>query len=431
MATLEEVFGISVEPVLSYVERTQVDDRFKSALSEHHHIVIYGSSKQGKTALRQKHLADERTTIVRCGPSTTPETIYQAILRDAGVRVETFETTANTVSAGVKAKWGFKAYLPWVAATDVQGEVSGGAQQQKTLQTEFVGYDFADGQAITELLRESDYKKFVVLENFHYLPIDVQRSLAFDLKTFHEVGVRFIILGIWQEANLLLLHNGDLTERITEVPVEPWDSSDFDRVIRCGSDELLVEIPPTACAAFKENAYGNVGMLQEFLKTYCRVNGVSETLETQRRLENGSKVDECFESKLTSQRGRLLRALEGIAGQSRTDGEDPLILPYYLVRVLLTAPVGELLEGVRRSALLEKIRSLHHRDEKDTIRTSDISHLLRRLPAHQQDMQPPLLYYDSNQQRLKIVDTSQFFALSRLDRDELAEEILDPLHTYD
>jgi hypothetical protein len=53
--TVESVFGIRARPVRSYVTRSQVDGAFEVGLKTDHHIVIYGSSKQGKTALRQKH----------------------------------------------------------------------------------------------------------------------------------------------------------------------------------------------------------------------------------------------------------------------------------------------------------------------------------------------------------------------------------------
>lgn len=55
MPTTNEVFGIRVEPVLSYVTRPEVDDKFNAALATDHHIVVYGSSKQAKTSLRQSY----------------------------------------------------------------------------------------------------------------------------------------------------------------------------------------------------------------------------------------------------------------------------------------------------------------------------------------------------------------------------------------
>jgi hypothetical protein len=431
MAALQEVFGISTNPVQSYVERKEVDKTFSDALTSHQHIVVYGSSKQGKTALRQKHMREDQCTVVRCGLNTSIETIYQAILRDSGVKLEVFETKESGFTGTTKAKWGFKAMLSWVGSTEVEGEVSVEASKQRTIQSEYVGHDLADAQSIIELLLSAKYNKFIVLENFHYLTDEVQRSLAFDLKSFHEVGIRFLVLGIWQEANLLLLYNGDLEARIVEIPVEPWSDIDFNRVIMKGADILNIEIPASSISAFIDNAYGNIGMLQEFLRVYCRFNNVEGSEQSKRVLENGDKVEDTFDYKLESQRGRLRQVLEGIAGKSRTDGNAPLILPYYLVKVLLSTPISELQTGIRRQDLLEKVRAVHHRTEKETIRSNDIVHLLKRLPAHQIDIQPPLLHYDANQQRLKVVDTSQFFSLARIDRNELLDEIPNPLEIYE
>lgn len=242
-AVLEEVFGISSKPVLSYVERAKVDGRFRDSLVSDRHIVIYGSSKQGKTALRQKHIPDERCTIVRCSPRSNVEQIYQAILRDMGIKITNVESRSTGIKGGGKAKWSFRAHIPFFGGADTEGEVSTEANTQTTSQSNYVGFDLGDAQSITELLGKMKFTKFVVLENFHYLQEVVQKQIAFDLKTFHEVQVRFIILGIWEEANYLLMYNGDLQDRFVEIPVEPWVNDDFDKAILNGSNVLNIKIP--------------------------------------------------------------------------------------------------------------------------------------------------------------------------------------------
>jgi hypothetical protein len=47
MAKLSDVFGVSSKPVLSYVERDEVDSRFREAIASDKQVVVYGSSKQG------------------------------------------------------------------------------------------------------------------------------------------------------------------------------------------------------------------------------------------------------------------------------------------------------------------------------------------------------------------------------------------------
>lgn len=51
--TVDEVFGVSRDLPMNYVTRSDVDDKLIENLSRSAHIVIYGSSKQGKTSLRK------------------------------------------------------------------------------------------------------------------------------------------------------------------------------------------------------------------------------------------------------------------------------------------------------------------------------------------------------------------------------------------
>jgi len=426
---VEDVFGIRAQPVLSYVSRPQVDGAFEAALKSDHHIVIYGSSKQGKTALRQKHLSEQMECIVRPGPRTTIEDVYAPILRAANVRLETFQTSKTESGTSARAKTGFKAFIPWIGGADVGFEADSRSGKQDELRTEFIGHDLGEAQSIGELLGRTKFRKFVVLENFHYLPTDTQKQLAYDLKTFHELGVRFIILGVWRESNRLVQFNRDLEDRIIEIPVEPWIDDDLARVSAVGCEKLGIQIGPRAIERFRENAFGNVGMFQEFLKTFCLRCGVAEAQRDQRLLDDMNAVEDTFAARLENQRKTLLDALVGIAARSRTrnDTDDPLILPYYLVRVILRVGVESLREGIKKKALLEELRKVHHRQDKATIRMSDVTNLITRLPALQQDLQPPLLYFDGNSRSLKLVDTRQFFVLANIDRSEMEEEIASPV----
>ena len=51
--SLDEVYGISRDVPLNYIERESVDGAFRKNLRRGKHITIFGSSKQGKTCLRK------------------------------------------------------------------------------------------------------------------------------------------------------------------------------------------------------------------------------------------------------------------------------------------------------------------------------------------------------------------------------------------
>jgi hypothetical protein len=420
MPKTTEVFGIRTKPVLSYVERDAVDGRFKDAINSEHHVVVYGSSKQRKTSLRQTYVPDERCLIMRCAPNMQPKSIYCSLLRQTDVRIETITTSTEMIGGKVASKMGFKAYIPFLGGgkTEIGGEVSGEKQTEFT--QEFVAFDFGEAQSLGELLLRTGFNKFVVLENFHYLPVETQQQIAFDLKTFHEIGIRFIVLGIWREANLLTTHNADLQDRLIEIPVEPWEETDFRRVMERGSKLLNINIDKKVEDLFIANSYGNVGMLQEFLRVFCELCEVMETTKEMRALGDVSKAEEALQSKLVAQRAHTLKALQSIAARSRIrrGEDDPLLLPYYLVIVVLRVPIEELRNGIERNHLLELLREVHHREDKETIRISDLTNLLLRLPSLQTGIQPPFLYYDSNSRRLRIVDTRQFFVLANVNRKD-------------
>ncbi|MFH2107611.1 MAG: hypothetical protein ABII93_02980 [Chrysiogenia bacterium] len=60
MAKTEEVFGVSSKQILSYIVRPDVDNKFFQALKSDKQVVVYGASKQGKTALVSKYLPYEK-----------------------------------------------------------------------------------------------------------------------------------------------------------------------------------------------------------------------------------------------------------------------------------------------------------------------------------------------------------------------------------
>ena len=108
---LEEVFGVSSRPVLSYVKRASVDDRFVEALKADKQIVVYGSSKQGKTALVQTYLPYHKNLVVRLTPKTQIVDIYASILRQSGIEIREFatETSGRETSASVKEEKVYRA----------------------------------------------------------------------------------------------------------------------------------------------------------------------------------------------------------------------------------------------------------------------------------------------------------------------------------
>jgi histone H3/H4 len=432
--SVHDVFGVRKEPILSYVERPDVDQRFLEALKSDRHVIVYGASKQGKSALVERHLPREKVTPIHCAPETTPEDIYQSILRQEGVRLETGTVEAKTNTGSMTTKVGFRALLPFATAGGGVEATAGGA---KTVETtlESVPFNLSLAQDVGEILHRIGFRKVVLLENFHYLNETAQKALAFDLRTFQEIGVRFVVLGIWREKNRLAQFNGDLLDRMSEVPVEPWKEEDFDRAAHKGCEILNVQVGTGLFSRIKKEAYGSIAVVQELLKELCINAGVLETQRQRRTIDSEDLLLRAILKKVEDYRARHLRSLEAIASGRRVrrakDGTPPLFIPFYTVRAVLSRPLDQLFRGISREDLRATIQSVHHR--ADDVRSNDLSNFLLDLALLQKEkgIAPPILDYDGSSRQLKIIDSTMFFFLHNTDRARELESIPNPMDAFD
>jgi hypothetical protein len=79
---LEDVFGIGAGKIATYVERG-ADLDFKQFIQSKKHIVLHGSSKQGKTSLRKRHLSADDAIVVSCQSNWDLGQLYLSILKRA------------------------------------------------------------------------------------------------------------------------------------------------------------------------------------------------------------------------------------------------------------------------------------------------------------------------------------------------------------
>ena len=428
---LHEVFGVSKDPVASYVERDAVDASFSVALKSTRQIVVYGSSKQGKTALLQRHVEDKNRVTVHCGPKTSVEDIYRSLLRQRGVEIVTEKSTGANKEFHTTVSVKFKAMLPVIFGGEVEtaGGAKAGDNTSQTMQP--IEFNLSTAQDVGELLHKvAADGVFNVLENFHYLSEEVQKQLAFDLRTFEEMGLRFVILGVWRERNRLVQYNGDLQDRIAEVPVEPWEIPDFSRIVASGENELNIEFSNEIKKRIFIEAHGSVAVVQELLKKVCENAEITETVKIKTKIEHEALLVSAINDKVEEYTARHVRSLEAIAAGSRTrratEDAVALFLPYYFVYVLVHRNYEELKDGIERKTLQELIRKVHAHPQN--VRTSDVTGMLIRLPALQAEAQivPPLFDFDRGNRRIKVVDSTLYFFIDNCNPEEVMAEIPHP-----
>lgn len=426
MRNTNQVYGVSNDLVDTYIERPAVDEIFTQGLQKNKHIIVYGASKQGKTSLTNKHLKESQYVKVNCSPTSTTLDIYNSIARQLGVEI--IETTDITNTVGGEAKVGLKAKIriPFIGGGDAEAESSISSESEKGVKFKVIDYNLALAQDLSELLKSIDFQKRIILENFHYLDEDIQKQLSIDLRIFEDYNILFVILGIWREKNRLAQFNGDLLDRVIEVPVEPWEKVDLVKIVEHGLPLLNTSLNNVVDYII-ESCFDSVGVFQEICKESCYAAGVDKTQQgglVEITLEH---VDQAIEKKLEDYSSRHIRCLESFIEQkARSSQETPLYIPYYFVKVLFNETIENIIQGLKRKVLQEKIKEIHHR--ADDVRPSDMGYFLKNLVASQisKKISPPIFDYDNSTTSVKIIDSTFYFFIKNCNREDVLADLVVP-----
>lgn len=399
---LTEVFGTSRDVPLSYVERKNVDDRFLNDIVRDKHIVVHGASKQGKTSLRKHHLKDEDYIVIQSTRDSTRAAIYEMILKHAGVKCEVSESVTLSGSKKISAKVCGEGKVPFVAKLSGEVGFEGEKGTEGTKENSDFEIDPSDANDVIRVLHAARFKKFIVIEDFHYLDEIVQQELAFDLKVFHESSkLVFIVVGVWLEANRLTIYNGDLTGRIATINADVWAPNQLREVLEVGESLLNIGFPEAVKESLVSGAQGNVGLFQEVCFRLCEKYEIWTTQEV--RLEIGSNQDviellhAVAEEQAARYRNFLARFAEGL-------GHTQYEMYKWIGYAVATATLLELRSGMRANVLFNRIKEKH--PSGVSLQQNNVVQALDRIGTVQYKHKLQPLIFDMKNGALVVVDAN-------------------------
>ncbi|KAB7660450.1 hypothetical protein GBN25_16505 [Plesiomonas shigelloides] len=411
---VDEVFGINRDLPLNYVERKSADVVLVNNLARRQHLVIYGSSKQGKTSLRKHCLNDDDYIVVHCSNKWSLDNVHEAILKQAGYELTVAKTMATSGKQKIFAK---------IKAGFFGAKAEGGAEaernQEEGVTTAPIELDPMDVNDIISALEKIGFNKYIVLEDFHYLPIDTQKDFSVALKAFHENSkFCFIIIGVWLEENRLSVYNGDLTGRLLPINADKWSREELEQVISVGEALLNVSFANEFKNELLNYCYESVYIVQETCHQCCLQEGVFNTQQEQREIGSNINCSDLIDRVVNQQGGRFNSFLTQFAeGFQNTTLE----MHKWLLYPVLTSDIAHIEKGFRQSEIRNILQSVHPKREE--LNSGNVTQSLQSTTSLQikKDIKPMVLDYDQTNLRLNIVDKSFQVWLSRQDRNELLD----------
>lgn len=412
--TLDEVYGVARELPANYVTRTTVDEAFVDALTRDQHIVVYGSSKQGKTCLRKYNLRENEYAVVTCSNKWTLAQLNSAILKAVGYVVEGAST--RTVSGDLKVNARLNAgFNVWFGKADAEAgtEVAEGSKTDVT--TAPIELDASDVNDVVDALEAAMAPQFLVLEDFHYLPEETQRDFAVALKAFHEDSrYSFIVVGVWLDENRLVQHNGDLTGRVITIDADKWSSDDLLRVIEGGEALLNIEFDNEFKESLLDGCFESIWVVQESCRKACEDAGIRQTQDDLTHISGnaGELIKSAVDAHSARYNGFIVNYCLGFQTTA-------LEMHRWLLYAVLKASALELERGLLYGDLRVTIDGVH---PASPINPGNLTQALlstASLQVGKMAIKPIILDYDQTNRRLNVVDRSFLIWLEHRDRAEL------------
>ena len=402
--TLREVFGISTDiPQYTYVDRQKLDEKFEYYLGSQKHIVIHGASKQGKSCLRKKKIDASTALIIQCLPAMEKvEDVWCTALQKAGVEIQTRSTTTKEFETNLDGGIEGQTKLPFIA--EVKGAINTGIKNGSAEENEKTPIQANSIlPKLAEYLRKSG--KRLIIEDFHYLPDEVRKDIAFGLKALYEEKAYIIIIGIWSEQNLLTYYNGDLTGRIEEINLN-WTPEELLKVLSQGEGVLNIEFAPGLKSQLIESAFGNVGLLQRLAEKICLEANIQRPHPSKQHISDIDFLKKATAQLVSDIRQRYTRIAEVFKASMRSDAV--LLLYARIYNELVDADDDELISGIAYSTLFERIQK---NAGAITIRQSDLTSALDKVERLQarKGVTPLLVSYSKSLRKLFLNDREFMF----------------------
>lgn len=415
---LEDVFGISPGQLASYVER-KADQQFTQYCQSSKHIVIFGSSKQGKTSLRKKNLPEDEGISVNCQSNWSLKNLYESILKRAGYQPQISEERKSAKSGKSGGSIKVKGSVPGLSgAVSVGGDAGEAQGTTKTFQT--LEIDPNDPNDIILALKQINFEKWIVLDDFHYLPQDTQRDFAAALKAFYdESNVRFIIIAVWKDQNRIS-SLGDLALRCVSIDADVWRDDELYHVIKKGENALNISFPQRLKRDLVNSAAGSVYIIQEVCFRLCQEEEVFEAQKARKSIGRRKKVEPLIEDVISQFTGQFKSFFTNFShGFQATELE----MYRWLLMPVLVAGSEKQKNGIPLTFITSSIRQVHPRGK--SLHTANIVQALKFTGAlqAQQNIKPFILDYDESKRVLNIVDRSFILWLERQDRIDLLGEL--------
>lgn len=372
-------------------------------------VTVTGHTKSGKTVLVRKIIPREESIWVDGGAIGEEDDFWNTVLDQLG---EVFQSREESKSVGTSAaiSGGGKAEANFIIA---KGEATAGGTIGAT-RTDTSASSRTVSTKVSALRGLRSSKVPLVIDDFHYLPRNLQGSLVRALKPLIFDGQAVVLIAIPHRRYDALKVEKEMTGRIWSVEVPIWNNMELEFIPTTGFSKLNRNSSEALVDALCEESIGSPHLIQEFCRSLChKLEIVDDTLSQQLIEVEDEKLKSVF-SETAETIGRPIFEKLARGPRQRSDR-----IPRQLKSGKTVDIYGLVLHGLAhikpdlitleyedlRSAIREVLA-----DESQSPRLHEIARVLKHMSdiAATDQSSTPVIDFDEEDKRLHVTDP--FFA---------------------
>lgn len=234
-------------------------------------VAVTGQTKSGKTVLVRSVLPREECVWVDGGTVSTEDEFWQVVIEQLNLFQGIEEQSGTDTAATITGKGTGGANLIVAKGSAEIGAELTKARSASRARTRSVSARVAALQGLkAEPLP-------VVVDDFHYLPKEVQGGVVRALKQPIFDGLPVVIIAIPHRRYDAVRVEREMTGRVLGIDVPAWSEAELSFIPETGFRLLDLPLPAELARRMAAEAIGSPHLVQDFCRTACRMANVGET----------------------------------------------------------------------------------------------------------------------------------------------------------
>jgi hypothetical protein len=236
-------------------------------------ISISGPSKSGKTVFVEESLGRDNLVQITGAGVSSPVDLWMRVFDMIGTNLP--KSITSTVGSSTKGGGSVR-----VEANAIIAKGAGTASIEHLESTSDAVTASIAADCLNLLIKELGGSDLVLfIDDFHYIPIQIQQEVARQIKEAIRNNVRFICASVPYHADDVIRGNPDLRGRVFSIDFQYWGTEVLKQIARKGFPLLGIDCTEQAIGRLAAEAAGSPQLMQYLCLNSCYELNVRETAD--------------------------------------------------------------------------------------------------------------------------------------------------------